>query len=168
MRHPSVEFHIVWLFAGKPFAGFSMRTSHRLDATGNDELRVTNRNSAVAVNRCFHTRAAQPVDGRTGNGSRETRKQRGHARNVAVLFTGTVGVTDVDLIDGGRVEAGQTPNETTQNRCRKVVRPNPGECATMSSDSGANGVANEYLTSHVAIVQILNDVSYPRRFRKPS
>ena len=107
MRQPSVVECSVCGPAGKPFSGLSSdprRAAHRLDAADEHEVGVAGLDRAAGLHRGVEARAAEAVDGAAGDARRQAGEQHGHARDVAVVLAGAVGVAEDDVVDPGGVE----------------------------------------------------------------
>lgn len=116
------------------------RAGHRLDAAGDRDRGVAEGDGAGGLDDGLEARAAQPVDGDTGDGHREPGEQHGHPRHVAVVLAGAVGVAEVDVVDPRRVERGRAVDERPDHVRREVVRAHRGEGAPELPDRGADGL----------------------------
>src|SRR5581483_2719110 len=75
------------------------RTRHRLDAAGDEEVAVAAHHCMTRADDRAQTRRAQPVDRHARDRLRETREERGHARDVAVVLPRLVRAAEPDVLD---------------------------------------------------------------------
>src|SRR5699024_12505895 len=92
---------------------------HRLVVTGADRIGT--------VEGGVQGRAVQAVVGRTWNGGRQASGQGGIARHVAVFFTGAVGITKDDVVDGIAIQVRVALDKFCDEGCGEIIRANTGE-----------------------------------------
>ncbi len=68
----------------------------------------------------------------------QAREERRHARHVAVLLAGTVGVAEHDVVDEGRVDAAAR-DRLADDEGGQVVGPDGAERAAVPADGRAHG-----------------------------
>src|SRR6478752_7273012 len=73
--------------------------AHRLGPAADDDVGVAGLDRARGDHGRVEAGAAESVDRGAGDARRQTREQRGHARDVAVLLARPVGVAEHDLVD---------------------------------------------------------------------
>ncbi len=88
---------------------------------------------------------AEPIYRNSGHVDRQTGQQRGHARDVAVVFAGLVGATQDDFIQRGWVDGGIAFQHSRDRECGQVIGTDGCEGTTVSTYGGADGVADESL-----------------------
>jgi hypothetical protein len=132
--------------AGEGFGGLALhewRTGHGFDAAGNGEIDFTGADGAGAGADGIEAGGAKAVQRGAGNGIRQAGQQRGHAGDVAVVFTGLVGAAEIDFLDGSPIHAGIAVHQGFNGGGGEVVGANFGKGAAETADGGADGVANE-------------------------
>ncbi len=117
--------------------GFHTASQHQVHFTGAD--------GAEGGADRVHTGAAQAVDGGARNSSRQSGQQGGHARHVAVVFTGLVGTTHDHFFDRFGVELGGLGQYCFEDPGGQVVGAHTGQGAAKTADGRALGVADEYV-----------------------
>jgi len=83
-------------------------------------------------------RGAEPVDGDTGDGLRQSGEQRSHARHVAVVLARLVCSPEPDVLDLLHRHAGTRDRLADHDR-REVVRPHVRERSAVAADRRADG-----------------------------
>ncbi len=118
------------------------RSGHRLDPARHDDLGISGKNRAAALNDGLEAGAAQSIDRRAGHGCRQAREQHRHSGDVPVLLARTVGVAENDVIDRRGIER-HPVDELAEDGRREVVRPDGGETAAVSPGGRTNRVVDE-------------------------
>jgi hypothetical protein len=127
------------------------RAAHRLDAAGQEQVALARADRAGRLVQRLEARCAKAVDGRARCLDGQPREQSRHARDVAVLLAGAVGVAEVDVVDPRRVDARALDDRGDRAR-GQVVRPDAGEHAAVAADRGADSIQNQGFR-HRAIVR---------------
>ena len=86
--------------------GHERRPAHRLDAAGDEEVAVAREHRVARRRDRGEPGCAQPIQGHARDRLRQSREQRAHARDVAVVLPRLVGAAEVHVLDLGRVDAG--------------------------------------------------------------
>ena len=123
------------------------RAGHRFRAAGDCELDLARLDPPRRGGDRFHSRGAEAVDGRAGNGLGQAREQERHAREVAVVLARLVGAAEKDLVDFV-AEAGMTAHELADRQRREIVGAEAGERAAVAADRRAHIVADEGFFGH--------------------
>ena len=121
------------------------RPRHRLDAAGDDHVGLAAADRARADPDRIEARTAETVDRRAGHLLRQAGEQSRHARHIAIVFAGLVGTAGVNLVDGGRRQAGQPGEQSADRMGEKIVGPHAGEHAGVTPDRRANPGTKESL-----------------------
>jgi hypothetical protein len=129
------------------FPEYERRAAHRLDAAGDEEVAVPRHDRMARGDDRGQAGGTQPVHRHAGNGLRETRKQHGHARNVAIVLAGLVRATEVHVLDVAGVHA-CAPNRFGDHARSEIVRPDVRECAAVAPDRRAH-TGEDHSTTHV-------------------
>ena len=80
----------------------------------------------------------ESVDGTARNMLRQSCKQRGHSGHIAIVFTGLIGGTEVDVFDRGRIDTGPV-DRLLDCECGQIIRTYAGESACIAAERGSNG-----------------------------
>ena len=80
--------------------------AHRLHPADHGQRGVAGLDRAAGLDRRLQAAAAQAVDGHARHGGGQAGQQDGHARDVAVLLAGAVGVAEEDVVDQVGVDVG--------------------------------------------------------------
>jgi hypothetical protein len=111
----------------------------------------------------FHSRGAEAVDGRAGNGLRQAREQEGHAREVAVILACLIGAAEKDLVDFV-AKARMTAHELADGQGREIIGAGVGERPAVAADRSAHIVADEGFGGHG--LDVVGSIpAVPTRFR---
>ena len=116
---------------------------HAFNAACHDEIGVSAANRARCHRHRVEAGAAQAIQRRARRRLAEPGEQRGHARDVAVVFARLVGAAHDDVIERAPIDAGVARGERPQRHLGEIVRPNLGERSAVASDGRARGVADE-------------------------
>ena len=113
--------------------------AHRFDATGHHQLGFARANRLAGADDSGEPRRAQPVDRHSRDLLGQPGEQQRHASHVAIVLAGLVGAAEVDLLDRGRVEAGQALDGAAQRDRGEIVRSDVRERASVAPHGGAHG-----------------------------
>ena len=116
---------------------------HALHPAGQRHVGVSDGDGPRARDHRFEAGAAQAVDRRAGHRHGQPGQERGHAGHVAVVLARAVGVTEVHLVDGGRVELRRPLHDGLHRHRREVVGPHAGQRATMAPHRRPHGIDDE-------------------------
>ena len=130
------------------------RTTHALDAAGNHHIAVTRLDHPRRDVDRIQAGSAEPINGATRDGLRKPGQQRGHPGHIAVVLPSLIRSAEVDILDGGRVDAGSLDHLADDQR-GQVIRPDRRQRTAVSSDRGAEG-RNNRGSSHGS-----NDSGFP-------
>ncbi len=117
------------------------RAAHRLDPGSDIDVRLAQQQRASGACHGVEPRAAQPVDRRAGDLDREPGQQQRHARDVAVVLTGLVRATHIDILDLGRRHA-RALDQCLERQRGQVVGAHAAESAAMLADRRAYRLDN--------------------------
>jgi len=84
---------------GVRLAHYKRRAGHRLNAAGNGEIVFASGDGASGRADGFQAGSTKAIDRRTGNVDRKARKQKRHASDVAIVFTGLIGAAEDDFVE---------------------------------------------------------------------
>ena len=118
------------------------RARHALDAAADGDLGVARRDAPDGVAHRLETRPAEAVHGDGRHLVRETREERRHARDVAVVLARLVGRAEGDLIEL-LAEGRGALAERDEDVRGQVVGAHRREPAAVAADGGADGVDEE-------------------------
>ena len=119
--------------------GHERRARHGLDAAGQHQVRLAEPDLAGALHRGLEPGGAEAVDGHARGLHGQPRQQSGHARHVAVVLAGLVGIAHVHLVDAGRVEL-VALHGGADHVGGEIVGAHGGEDAAIAADGSAEGV----------------------------
>src|SRR5205814_5242458 len=116
-------------------------TRHRLDAARDEEVAVARDHRVAGSDHGGEPRRAEPVDGDAGYRLRESREERPHARDVAVVLAGLIRAAEPDVLDlrgwysgalNGRLD--RRPGEIVRAHARKRAVAPPDRRAHRTQD----------------------------------
>ena len=144
-----LQFHVA-RERGIGLAHHKRRPRHGLDATGNRQLHLAAGNGAERRADGIHTRGTQAVEGHAGNGVRQPGQQRGHARHVAVVFTGLVGAAEKYFVDFVPVHIRVAFDQRLDRRCRQIIGAHACQATAKTADRGTNRVTDKDFAHHAS------------------
>jgi hypothetical protein len=118
------------------------RAGHALDAAGERQVGLAERDEPAGLVDRLEPGRAQPVDRHPRHLDREPGEQPRHPRDVAVVLTGLVGRAHDDLLDGAGLEAGARDGRLDRAR-GEVVRADARERSGVAADRGAHRVDDQ-------------------------
>ncbi len=126
------------------------RAGHGLHAAGDDALALARHDGLRGTGDRLEPRAAEPVDRLAWDFDRQARKQRRHARDVAVVFARAVGAAEDHVVDQDRIDRGALEQRADRDR-GEVIGTHGRQRATVSADGRADGV-DDYSATHTDLV----------------
>src|SRR5690606_666444 len=120
-------------------------TAHAFHATGQEQLTFAGLHRAGRVENGSQTRAAQAVDGDTGDFLGQAGQQAGVAGDVAGVFTGLVGVAHDDVFVVLAVE-GVAGDHGADHLGQQVVRTHRGQGTSVAAEGRAQTIID--ISSH--------------------
>ena len=121
------------------------RAAHAFHAAGNHQIGFTGLDGARCRADGVHARAAQTVDGGTGQLHRQTRQQTAHVSHVAVVFTRLVDAAVKQVGDGRPVDVGVAGHQGFERDRAQIVSAYAGQSAAVTAEGGTDGIANKSL-----------------------
>ena len=115
------------------------RPRHRFHAAADEHVAVADGDRVCGRVDRLQPGPAQPIDGQATDLDRETGKQHGHPRDVAVVLARLVGAAEDDVLDEGRVDTGPI-DDGSQHERREVVRPHGRQRAAVAADGRPYGL----------------------------
>src|SRR5439155_26578219 len=110
-----------------------------------DEIAGTRSDRVTGRGDRRETRGAEPVEGDAGDRVREPGEERGHPRDVAVVFSGLVRGSEVNVFDVAARYA-RPLHCSGDDHGGEIVGPYPGEHASVAADRRPDGGEDDSTT----------------------
>ena len=131
---------------GERFGGLALHergAGHALDTAGQHEFGLAGADGTGGGADGVEAAAAKAVDGAAGDAGGQPGEQRGHARDVAVVFARLIGAAHVAIVELIPVDAGVALLEHADRVGGQIVGSDVLQRAGVAADRGAREVADE-------------------------
>ena len=126
------------------------RTRHRFDAARDEQIAVARSDRVTCGDDRGEAGCAEAVHRHAGDGLGETREQRSHSRNVAVVLARLVGGAEPDILDRVGGNAGACDGFGDHGG-RHVVGTNVCECTAVAPDRRTHAREDDCATHCVSV-----------------
>ena len=118
------------------------RPRHALDAAADDDRHLPAGDGAGRLRNRIEAGAAQAVDRRSGYLLGQPGEEERHTADVAVVFARLVRAAEYHVVYSRDVEVWVPCAKVSDGDGRKVVSPDPRQCAAVTAKGGSDGVAD--------------------------
>ena len=119
------------------------RTAHALHATGNHHVRLARADRSRRCPDRIQTGATQAIDRRPRHLNGQAREQRGHVRNVSIVFACLIGATIEHVSHQRPIDAGVARHQRPDRNRAKIIGAHRSEDAAVATERRADGVTDE-------------------------
>src|SRR5206468_1590639 len=118
---------------------------HAFDTAGDKRLAFARLDRLSGTGCGLEPRAAQPIHGLAGYLDRQSGKEQGHPRDIAIVFAGLVRAPEDDIVDRVRIDAASFDYRFDWNGS-KIVGTDAGQRAPVFSDGRPQRDRNKRIT----------------------